>query len=119
MIIINNGILHLVAFLLNVILSLFLGRIESLIQSQARELCELREQIRVSRGLGVEQRKQLLELRGALEELLEPNNMHSAQGTQLREQLDHSLSLPEKLEQGKYTQTHRETLMKNGRDGKL
>lgn len=106
-------------FLLNVIFSLFLGRIESLIQSQARELCELREQIRVSRGLGVEQRKQLLELRGALEELLEPNNMHSAQGTQLREQLDHSLSLLEKLEQGKYTQTHRETLMKNGRDGKL
>ncbi|XP_052443756.1 myomegalin isoform X5 [Carassius gibelio] len=75
------------------------SRIESLVQSQARELCELREQIRVSRGLGVEQRKQLLELRRALEELLQPNNMHSAQGTQLREHLDHSLSLLEKLEQ--------------------
>ncbi|XP_059381815.1 myomegalin-like isoform X3 [Carassius carassius] len=75
------------------------SRIESLVQSQARELCELREQIRVSRGLGVEQRKQLLELRQALEELLQPNNMHSAQGTQLREHLDHSLSLLEKLEQ--------------------
>uniref|UniRef100_A0A8C0XWQ8 CDK5 regulatory subunit associated protein 2 n=1 Tax=Cyprinus carpio carpio TaxID=630221 RepID=A0A8C0XWQ8_CYPCA len=75
------------------------SRIESLVQSQARELCELREQIRVSRGLGVEQRKQLLELRRALEELLQPNNMQSAQGTQLREHLDHSLSLLEKLEQ--------------------
>ncbi|XP_043085814.1 LOW QUALITY PROTEIN: CDK5 regulatory subunit-associated protein 2 [Puntigrus tetrazona] len=75
------------------------SRIESLVQSQARELCELREQIRVSRGLGVGQRKQLLELRRALEELLQPDNMHSTQGTQLREQLDHSLSLLEKLEQ--------------------
>ncbi|XP_050948435.1 CDK5 regulatory subunit-associated protein 2 isoform X2 [Labeo rohita] len=75
------------------------SRIESLVQSQARELCELREQIRVSRGLGVEQRKQLLELRRALEELLQPNKTHSAQGSQLREQLDRSLSLLEKLEQ--------------------
>ncbi|XP_042634516.1 CDK5 regulatory subunit-associated protein 2-like isoform X4 [Cyprinus carpio] len=75
------------------------SRIESLVQSQARELCELREQIRLTRGLGVEQRKQFLELRRALEELLQPNNMHSAQGTQLREQLDHSLSLLERLEQ--------------------
>uniref|UniRef100_A0A671Q9U8 CDK5 regulatory subunit-associated protein 2-like n=1 Tax=Sinocyclocheilus anshuiensis TaxID=1608454 RepID=A0A671Q9U8_9TELE len=78
---------------------LSLGRIESLVQSQARELCELREQIRVSRGLGVEQRKQFLELRRALEELLQPDNMQSARGTQLREQLDHSLSLLERLEQ--------------------
>ncbi|XP_051734866.1 CDK5 regulatory subunit-associated protein 2 isoform X6 [Ctenopharyngodon idella] len=75
------------------------SRIESLVQSQARELCELREQIRVSRGLGVEQRKQLLELRGALEELLQPNEMHSAQSIQLKEQLDRSLGLLEKLEQ--------------------
>ncbi|XP_051961433.1 myomegalin-like isoform X2 [Xyrauchen texanus] len=75
------------------------SRFESLVQSQARELCELREQIRVSRGLGVKQRKQLLELRGALEELLQPSEMHSVQGTQLIEQLDHSLGLLEKLEQ--------------------
>lgn len=93
--------------MLNVIVSLALCRIESLVQSQARELCELREQIRVSRGLGVEQRKQLLELRGALEELLQPSEMHSDQGLQLREQLDRSLSLLEKLEQGKYTQKQR------------
>lgn len=61
----------------------------------------------MSRGLGVEQRKQLLELRGALEELLQPSEMPSDQGLQLREQLDRSLSLLEKLEQGKYTPTQR------------
>lgn len=66
----------------------------------------------MSRGLGVEQRKQLLELRRALEELLQPNKTHSAQGSQLREQLDRSLSLLEKLEQGKYIQKHRETTNK-------
>nr|XP_055035110.1 CDK5 regulatory subunit-associated protein 2-like isoform X6 [Misgurnus anguillicaudatus] len=75
------------------------SRIESLVQSQARELSELREQIRVSRGLGVEQRKQMLELRGALEDLLQPSETRSAPGTQLREQLDRSLSLLTKLEQ--------------------
>ncbi|XP_073727656.1 CDK5 regulatory subunit-associated protein 2 isoform X10 [Misgurnus anguillicaudatus] len=75
------------------------SRIESLVQSQARELSELREQIRLSRGLGVEQRKQMLELRGALEELLQPSETRSAPGTQLREQLDRSLSLLTKLEQ--------------------
>ncbi|KAK7131585.1 hypothetical protein R3I94_016644 [Phoxinus phoxinus] len=75
------------------------SRIESLVQSQARELCELREQIRVSRGLGVEQRKQMLQIRGALEELFQPSEMQSDQGLQLREQLDRSLSLLEKLEQ--------------------
>lgn len=84
-------------------LSLSRCRIESLVQSQARELCELREQIRVSRGLGVEQRKQLLELRGALEELFQPSDTHTDEGSQLRERLDRSLSLLEKLEQGKYT----------------
>ncbi|XP_030622929.1 CDK5 regulatory subunit-associated protein 2 [Chanos chanos] len=71
------------------------SRIESLVQSQARELCELREQIRVSRGLGVEQRRQLLELRGALEELLQPGL-----DSQLKDQLDRSLGLLDKLEQG-------------------
>lgn len=68
-------------------------------------MCELREQIRVSRGLGVEQRKQLLELRGALEDLLRPSETHADQGTQLGERLDRSLSLLDKLEQGKYTHT--------------
>ncbi|XP_036444694.1 myomegalin-like isoform X2 [Colossoma macropomum] len=76
------------------------SKIESLVQSQARELCELREQIRVSRGLGVAQRRQLQELRGALEELLQPSDGQPALDTTLRQQLDRSLSLLEKLEQG-------------------
>ncbi|MCJ8741063.1 hypothetical protein PDJAM_G00066390 [Pangasius djambal] len=75
------------------------SRMESLVQSQARELCELREQIRVSRALGAEQRRQLLELRGALEELMQPNDGQSALGTTLQKHLDRSLSLLDKLEQ--------------------
>ncbi|XP_053096021.1 CDK5 regulatory subunit-associated protein 2 isoform X4 [Pangasianodon hypophthalmus] len=75
------------------------SRMESLVQSQARELCELREQIRVSRALGAEQRRQLLELRGALEELIQPNDGQSALGTTLQKHLDLSLSLLDKLEQ--------------------
>ncbi|XP_062868121.1 CDK5 regulatory subunit-associated protein 2 isoform X2 [Trichomycterus rosablanca] len=74
------------------------SRMESLVQSQARELCELREQIRVSRTLGAEQRKQLLELRGAVEELMPSSDTDL--GTTLRKHLDQSLSLLDKLEQG-------------------
>ncbi|XP_017540970.1 CDK5 regulatory subunit-associated protein 2 isoform X3 [Pygocentrus nattereri] len=76
------------------------SKIESLVQSQARELCELREQIRVSRGLGVEQRRQLQDLRVALEELLQPSDGQPVLDTTLRQHLDRSLSLLEKLEQG-------------------
>lgn len=75
-------------------------------QSQARELCELREQIRVSRTLGAEQHRQLLELRGALEELLQTNDGQSGVGTTLQKHLDRSLSLLDKMEQGKYPDTH-------------
>ncbi|KAF4076987.1 hypothetical protein AMELA_G00202890 [Ameiurus melas] len=75
------------------------SRMESLVQSQARELCELREQIRVSRTLGAEQRRQLLELRGALEELMQPNDGQSALSTTLQKHLDWSLSLLDRLEQ--------------------
>lgn len=75
------------------------SRMESLVQSQARELCELREQIRVSRTLGAEQRRQLLELRGALEELMPPNDGQSDLSTTIQKHLDQSLSLLGKLEQ--------------------
>ncbi|KAI5612920.1 myomegalin isoform X4 [Silurus asotus] len=75
------------------------SRMESLVQSQARELCELREQIRISRTLGAEQRKQLRELRGALEELMQPNDGQSPLGMNLKKHLDRSLSLLDTLEQ--------------------
>ncbi|XP_047661357.1 CDK5 regulatory subunit-associated protein 2 isoform X5 [Tachysurus fulvidraco] len=75
------------------------SRMESLVQSQARELCELREQIRVSQTLGAEQRKQLLDLRGAIEELMQPNDGQSVISTTLQKHLDRSLSLLDKLEQ--------------------
>lgn len=85
-------------------------------QSQARELCELREQIRISRTLGADQRRQLLELRGALEELLQPNDGQSALGTTLQKHLDQSLSLLDKLEQGglkQNTQLRRRVSVRN------
>lgn len=68
-------------------------------QSQARELCELREQIRVSRTLGAEQRRQLVELRGALEDMIKPNDEQSTLSPTLQEHLNQSLSLLDKLEQ--------------------
>uniref|UniRef100_A0A4W4DN43 Centrosomin N-terminal motif 1 domain-containing protein n=1 Tax=Electrophorus electricus TaxID=8005 RepID=A0A4W4DN43_ELEEL len=75
------------------------SRVESLVQAQARELCELREQIRASRVLGVGQRRQLQELRATLEELLEQPE-RPALDASLRQQLDRSLDLLEKLEYG-------------------
>lgn len=81
-------------------LIIFACRMESLVQSQARELCELREQIRVSQTLGAEQRKQLLDLRGAIEELMQPSDGQSVVSTTLQKHLDRSLSLLDKLEQG-------------------
>ncbi|XP_076836764.1 CDK5 regulatory subunit-associated protein 2 isoform X2 [Brachyhypopomus gauderio] len=86
------------------------SRVESLVQVQARELSELREQIRASRLLGVGQRRQLLELRTALEELMmlerradpaHPDSpAHPALDASLRNQLDHSLDLLDKLQHG-------------------
>lgn len=89
----------------NFLFFFFFCRMESLVQSQARELCELREQIRVSRTLGAEQRRQLLELRGALEELMQSNDGQSTLSTTLQKHLDWSLSLLDKLEQGEYSNT--------------
>ncbi|XP_053334053.1 CDK5 regulatory subunit-associated protein 2 isoform X6 [Clarias gariepinus] len=75
------------------------SKMESLVQSQARELCELREQIRVSRTLGVQQRRQLLELREALEDLMQPNDRQSTPYATLQKHLDRSLCLFDKLDQ--------------------
>ncbi|XP_063066939.1 CDK5 regulatory subunit-associated protein 2 isoform X2 [Engraulis encrasicolus] len=77
------------------------SRIESLVQSQARELCELRRQIRMSGLLGVEQRQVLLELRGALEEIVQLTVQHQpGLGTHIQHSLDHSLELLDMLQPG-------------------
>ncbi|XP_064164743.1 CDK5 regulatory subunit-associated protein 2 isoform X10 [Anguilla rostrata] len=74
------------------------ARIDSLVQSQARELSQLRQQIKESRGLGTLQRQQLEDLHKAFEELLQASDVDYYMGEVFREQLDKSLTLLERLE---------------------
>ncbi|XP_041753568.2 CDK5 regulatory subunit-associated protein 2 isoform X3 [Coregonus clupeaformis] len=74
------------------------ARIDSLVQSQARELSQLRRQIQESRGLGALHRLQLEELSQAFEELLQASDMDYYVGEVFREQLDKSLGVLERLE---------------------
>ncbi|XP_048114430.1 LOW QUALITY PROTEIN: CDK5 regulatory subunit-associated protein 2 [Alosa alosa] len=76
------------------------SRIESLVQSQARELCELRCQIRMSGVLGVEQRRVLLDLRGALEDMLQAAQQQPHLGQHIQHSLDRSLELLDTLQPG-------------------
>ncbi|KAI1904757.1 hypothetical protein AGOR_G00008980 [Albula goreensis] len=75
------------------------ARIDSLVQSQARELSQLRQQIKESRGLGSLQRQQLEDLNKAFEELLQASDVDYYVGEVFREQLDKSLTLLERLEE--------------------
>ncbi|XP_010899423.2 CDK5 regulatory subunit-associated protein 2 [Esox lucius] len=74
------------------------ARIDSLVQSQARELSQLRRQIQESRGLGALQRRQLEELSRAFEELVQASDVDYCLGEVFREQLDKSLDVLERLE---------------------
>nr|XP_046146310.1 CDK5 regulatory subunit-associated protein 2-like isoform X2 [Oncorhynchus gorbuscha] len=74
------------------------ARIDSLVQSQARELSQLRRQIQESRGLGALHRMQLEELSQAFEELLQASDVDYYVGEVFREQLDKSLGVLERLE---------------------
>ncbi|KAM3874007.1 CDK5 regulatory subunit-associated protein 2 [Diretmus argenteus] len=74
------------------------ARLDSLVQSQARELSQLRQQIKESRGLGALQRQQLEELSGAFRELLQASDVDYYRGEIFKEQLDKSLSILERLE---------------------
>uniref|UniRef100_W5M5P2 Uncharacterized protein n=1 Tax=Lepisosteus oculatus TaxID=7918 RepID=W5M5P2_LEPOC len=73
-------------------------RFDSLVQSQARELSHLRQQIKESRSLGALQRHQLQDLGKAFEELLQASEVDYYVGEVFREQLDKSLTVLEKLE---------------------
>ncbi|XP_023663668.2 CDK5 regulatory subunit-associated protein 2 isoform X2 [Paramormyrops kingsleyae] len=75
------------------------ARMDSLVQSQARELSQLRQQIKESRELGALQRLQLEELGRAFEELLQAGDVDHHTGDVVREQLDKSLTVLEKLEE--------------------
>ncbi|XP_029920528.1 CDK5 regulatory subunit-associated protein 2 isoform X2 [Myripristis murdjan] len=74
------------------------ARLDSLVQSQARELSQLRQQIKESRGLGALQRRQLEELSRAFKELLQASDVDFYMGEVLKEQLDKSLSILDRLE---------------------
>lgn len=73
-------------------------RLDSLVQSQARELSQLRQQIKESRRLDVLQRRQLEELGKAFRELLEASKVDCYMGEVVKEQLDKSLSILDRLE---------------------
>lgn len=73
-------------------------RLDSLVQSQARELSQLRQQIKESRRLGALQRRQLEELGKAFRQLLEASKVDCYMGSVVKEQLDKSLSILDRLE---------------------
>lgn len=73
-------------------------RLDSLVQSQARELSQLRQQIKESRRLGTLHRRQLEQLSQAFKELLQASEVDYYIGEMVKEQLDKSLSLLDKLE---------------------
>lgn len=67
-------------------------------QSQARELSQLRQQIKESRRLGFLHRQQLEQLNKAFKELLQAGEVDYYVGEAVKEQLDKSLSLLDRLE---------------------
>ncbi|XP_055369482.1 CDK5 regulatory subunit-associated protein 2 isoform X10 [Betta splendens] len=74
------------------------ARLDSLVQSQARELSQLRQQIKESRRLGALHRLQLDELGRAFKDLLQASQVDCYMGEVVKEQLDKSLNLLDRLE---------------------
>ncbi|XP_016894037.1 CDK5 regulatory subunit-associated protein 2 isoform X2 [Cynoglossus semilaevis] len=74
------------------------AKLDSLVQSQARELSQLRQQIKESRALGALQRRQLEELSKTFKELLQAHNVDFYMGKMVKEQLEKSLCLVDRLE---------------------
>ncbi|XP_032395606.1 CDK5 regulatory subunit-associated protein 2 isoform X2 [Etheostoma spectabile] len=74
------------------------ARLDSLVQSQARELSQLRQQIKESRRLGTLHRQQLDDLNKAFKELLQAGKVDYYMGEAVKEQLDKSLSILDRLE---------------------
>uniref|UniRef100_A0A1A7ZBS3 CDK5 regulatory subunit associated protein 2 n=1 Tax=Nothobranchius furzeri TaxID=105023 RepID=A0A1A7ZBS3_NOTFU len=74
------------------------ARLDSLVQSQARELSQLRQQIKESRRLGALHRRQLEELNKAFRELLHAGEVDRRLGEVIKEQLGKSLNILDSLE---------------------
>lgn len=67
-------------------------------QSQARELSQLRQQIKESRRLGALHRQQLEELNKSFRELLQASKVDCYIGEVMKDQLDKSLGILDRLE---------------------
>ncbi|KAM9820920.1 LOW QUALITY PROTEIN: CDK5 regulatory subunit-associated protein 2 [Neosynchiropus ocellatus] len=76
----------------------FYRRLDSLVQSQARELSQLRQQIKESRRLGCLLRRQLPELSKAFQELLQASEVDRYMGEVVKGQLDKSMIILDRLE---------------------
>lgn len=74
------------------------ARLESLVQSQARELSQLRQEIRDSRRLGVLHRQQLEDLGRAFNNLMQSAKLDNFMGEEVKRQLDQSLAIVDRLE---------------------
>uniref|UniRef100_A0A1A8RHM4 CDK5 regulatory subunit associated protein 2 n=1 Tax=Nothobranchius rachovii TaxID=451742 RepID=A0A1A8RHM4_9TELE len=74
------------------------ARLDSLVQSQARELSQLRQQVKESRRLGALHRRQLEELNKAFKELLHVGEVDRRLGEVIKEQLGKSLNILDSLE---------------------
>uniref|UniRef100_A0AAV2IRB1 Centrosomin N-terminal motif 1 domain-containing protein n=1 Tax=Knipowitschia caucasica TaxID=637954 RepID=A0AAV2IRB1_KNICA len=74
------------------------ARLESLIQSQARELSQLRQEIKDSRRLGALQRQQLEDLGQAFSNLIQSAKLDSLMGEEVKKQLDRSIAIMDSLE---------------------
>ncbi|XP_077594073.1 CDK5 regulatory subunit-associated protein 2 [Stigmatopora nigra] len=72
--------------------------LDSLVQSQARELSQLRQQIKETRRLGGLQRRQFGELSGALREFFKAGPPDCYVGQALKGQLDESLRILDRLD---------------------
>ncbi|KAK7896463.1 hypothetical protein WMY93_021788 [Mugilogobius chulae] len=74
------------------------ARLESLIQSQARELSQLRQEIKDSRRLGALQRQQLEDLGKAFSNLIQSAQLDNLMGEEVKKQLDRSIAIMDSLE---------------------
>lgn len=74
------------------------ARLETLIQSQARELSQLRQEIKETRRLGVLQRQQLEDLGKAFSNLIQSAKLDNLMGEEVKKQLDRSLAIMDSLE---------------------
>ncbi|XP_072310730.1 CDK5 regulatory subunit-associated protein 2 [Eucyclogobius newberryi] len=81
------------------------ARLESLIQSQARELSQLRQEIKDSRRLGALQRQQLEDLGKVFSNLIQSAKLDNLMSDEVKKQLGRSIAIMDSLE-GRLDRSH-------------